>query len=124
MAEFEGVRVYIASAEGPKLGTGRDAVELISAAMARHADWVALPATRLQPAFFQLRTGMAGEFVQKFATYRLGLAICGDFHSVAEKSTALGDFVREANRGNTLWFAADIAELEERLRPLGPLCRC
>ena len=37
---------------------------------AQGAGWVAVPVTRLDPAFFDLRTGVAGEFVQKFVVYR------------------------------------------------------
>jgi len=70
---------------------------------------------RLDPAFFQLRTGLAGEILQKFVNYRVRLAILGDFTQPAADSTALRDLIRESNSGRTTWFLPDVAELEARL---------
>lgn len=53
--------------------------------------------------------------MQKFANYRVGLAVVGDVSAHVEASEALRDFVRESNRGQQVWFVADDAELETRL---------
>ena len=37
-----------------------------------------MPATRFDGAFFNLRTGLAGEIMQKFVNYHLRLVIIGD----------------------------------------------
>lgn len=58
---------------------------------------------------------MAGDFVQKFANYRQGLAVVGDISQALTESSALRDFVRESNRGRHVWFVADEADLERRL---------
>ena len=42
----------------------------------------------------------------------------GDVTGPVAVSTALRDFVREANRGRTVWFLADLDELAARL--VGP----
>lgn len=52
---------------------------------------------------------------QKFANYRLRLVILGDVSAHVKRSEAFADFVREANRGDQLWFAADVAALDEKL---------
>jgi len=92
----------------------RAASDLVGAALGR-ADVVAVPVARLAPAFFALSTGVAGEIVQKFVTYRLHLVVVGDIGRHIAASTALRDFVREANRGRQTWFVADAEELAARL---------
>ncbi|MEU1755012.1 DUF4180 domain-containing protein [Micromonospora matsumotoense] len=59
---------------------------------------------------------LAGEVVQKFVNYRLRLAVVGDISGHVTRSTALRDFVVEADRGRQLRFVDTLAELEERLR--------
>ena len=100
------------TADGPLLRTGADALELI---YADDADILVVPAERLDPAFFDLSSGVAGEFAQKFVNYRKRLAIVGDISAAVDGSGALRDFVRESNRGRQLWFVADDAELTARL---------
>ena len=67
----------------------------------------------LSPDFFDLRTGLAGEVLQKFSNYRMRLAIVGDFSSLTSRSWR--DFIRESNRGITVSF---LPTLEEALSVL------
>jgi hypothetical protein len=113
--EIAGTRVLACEPDGAKMRRLQDASDLIAAARSDSASMVVLPMDRLDPAFFQLRTGFAGEFLQKFVNYRVRLAILGDFSQYTSHSTALRDLIRESNRGNSVWFLADIAELEYRL---------
>jgi hypothetical protein len=75
---------------------------------------VAIPAERLSEDFFQLN-GKAGCFIEKFARYRLRLAILGDISAQVEAHEALANFVREANQGAAVWFVRDSHELSARL---------
>ena len=109
------VDVHHISAEGPLLGSGADALGLIYGDGVGEAEWIAVPASRLDPAFFTLSSGVAGEFVQKFANYGLQLAVVGDISDPLAESAALRDFVRESNRGRHVWFVADEDELAQRL---------
>lgn len=77
---------------------------------------VLVPVECLEDEFFQLRTGIAGAILQKFATYRMRLAIIGDISRYVEDSSALRDFVYESNRGDQVWFVKDRAELESRIK--------
>ncbi len=61
----------------------------------------------LPPEFFYLKTGLAGEVLQKAATYRIQIAIVGDFSHV--QSEALRAFIIECNRGRQTFFVADVA---------------
>jgi hypothetical protein len=58
--------------------------------------------------FFDLRTGLAGEVLQKFSNYRMQLAIVGDFSHL--KSRSWRDFIRESNRGRTVSFLPTMDE--------------
>ena len=63
--------------------------------------------------FFDLKTGFAGEILQKFSNYRVRLAITGDFSKYPGKS--LKDFIRECNRGNLIFFVPSVGEAFSRL---------
>lgn len=115
VADLHGVPVYRCDAAGPVLRTSQDAVDLLGTASWLGADLVVLPVERLPAEFFRLRSGVAGEIVQKFVNYRMRLAIVGDLTEELAASTALRGFVTEANRGRQLWFVATEAELAERL---------
>ncbi|WP_051653920.1 DUF4180 domain-containing protein [Kitasatospora cheerisanensis] len=104
----------VCAAEGEPVAGEQDAVDLLGNAYYQGASWVAVPVSRLGEEFFRLRSGVAGGVVQKFAQYRMGLAVVGDVSPQVERSDALRDFVRESNRGLQLWFVADLAELAER----------
>ncbi|MDA4835826.1 DUF4180 domain-containing protein, partial [Enterobacter hormaechei] len=58
---------------------------------------------------------IAGEVIQKFVNYQIRLAILGDISAWADTSKPLRDFVYETNRGRSLWFIRDLAELDQRL---------
>ncbi|MEI6875069.1 MAG: DUF4180 domain-containing protein [Spirochaetota bacterium] len=79
------------------------ALDLIGNAGARN---IVLQAEQLHPDFFKLRTGLAGEILQKFTNYRVRLSIVGDFGSL--QSPALRDFIRESNDDGQISFVASL----------------
>ncbi|MFF2277314.1 DUF4180 domain-containing protein [Agromyces sp. NPDC058126] len=113
--EKHGVRVLILAAEGPPVSTADDAADLVGGAWAHAASVVAVPVERLDPAFFDLSSGVAGEIAQTLVAYRLRLAIVGDLAEQVEASTALRDYVWESNRGAHIWFVPDEASLAAKL---------
>jgi ABC-type amino acid transport substrate-binding protein len=114
VVERNGVPVLVVDGAGAPIGGDDDVLDLIGSAFGR-ADTVAIPAERLDQRFFALRTGVAGEIMQKFVNYRLRLAIIGDISAHIEGSTALRDLVRESNRGNHVWFLDDLDGLDAKL---------
>jgi hypothetical protein len=58
--------------------------------------------------FFDLKTGLAGDILQKFSNYRMKLAIIGDFSGY--KSKNLRDFIRESNRWGIICFVDSLDE--------------
>ncbi|MFG3000401.1 DUF4180 domain-containing protein [Streptomyces sp. NPDC048340] len=110
------VPVLMCADEGEAIRGEGDVLDLIGDAGYQGAEWVVIPVGRLDEAFFRLRSRVAGDIVQKFANYRLGMVVLGDISGHTESSSALRDFVRECNRGRQTWFLTDVEELRERLR--------
>jgi hypothetical protein len=111
--ELSGVRVFVSDVP---VGDDREAVQLIAQAHYEHqAEWVAFTPEQLGDEFFELRTGRAGAIAQKFVDYRMGLAVVGDIAGKVAASTPLADWVRESNRGRSLWFVPDLDALAARL---------
>jgi hypothetical protein len=114
ITERSGVPVLVCAADGPTVATPQDALDLIGAAFAG-AEVVAVPVSRLDEQFFRLRSGLAGEVMQKFVNYRIRLAIVGDISAQVAASTALRDLVYESNLGKQIWFVPDLDALDAKL---------
>jgi uncharacterized protein DUF4180 len=104
-----------------RLHDEHDAVAWIEDAVSQpeRPDLILIPVDRLDDEFFRLRTGMAGQILQKFVTYHFRVAIIGDISRHTNESATLRDFVYESNSGCDIWFAAttqELQELEERNR--------
>ncbi len=68
----------------------------------------------LHPDFFELRSGLAGELLQKVSNYRRRLVILGDFAELPSK--ALRDFLYESNRTGKVVFARELEDAVGLLR--------
>ncbi|MCX5378715.1 DUF4180 domain-containing protein [Streptomyces sp. NBC_00091] len=110
------VPVFMCAPEGEVIGGESDALDLIGNASYQGAQWVVVPVERFAGEFFRLRTRVAGDIVQKFVQYRMGLVVLGDISRHTADSSALRDFVYECNRGRQTWFLTDLEELRERLK--------
>lgn len=113
--ELSGIRVLHLDAEGDPISTSDDAADLVGSAWSHRATMVAVPVARLDPNFFNLRSGIAGEIAQKLVDYRLRLAVIGDLSAQLQKSSALRDWVQESNSGDHIWFLDDTLALEDKL---------
>ena len=112
ISDTGGTRILFVDDVGPLISTAND---VIGDAWGHEATLIAIPADRLDPAFFDLSSLVAGEFLQKIVNYRLQAAILGDISAHLARSSALRDFVWESNRGTQVWFLADETELLARL---------
>jgi hypothetical protein len=113
--EIAGRRLLVVEAEGPCLAADPHLSDLIGEAFSANVQIVALPLTRLGPDFLDLKTGVAGHVLQKLVNYRFRIAILGDTTAAVEKSGSLRDFIRESNRGDTVWFVEDLAALGAKI---------
>jgi len=57
--------------------------------------------------FFDLKSGLAGDVLQKFSNYRVQLVVVGDFSLFTSKS--LKDFIMESNKGHLVNFLPDVS---------------
>jgi len=82
----------------------QDALDIMMESRYLGADGLIVGAENLHPDFFDLKTGVAGEILQKFSTYNAYLAIVGDFSKYSGKS--LKDFIFESNKVGRINFVA------------------
>jgi hypothetical protein len=83
-----------------------DIMDLMAEASYNGCNKMILHAASMPPEFFDLKTRIAGEILQKFSNYRMKLAIVGDFSAV--KSKSLNDFIRESNKWKIITFVDSI----------------
>ncbi|MGW6685167.1 DUF4180 domain-containing protein [Streptomyces sp. NPDC054961] len=120
LVEHHGVPVIVCAADGPPVATVQDALDQLIGSAFHRAEVVAVPAERLDDAFFDLSSGLAGAIMQKFVNYRIRLVVLGDIAQRLRAGSALSDLVRESNRGLHVWFLPDVESLAARLAPEAP----
>ena len=85
-----------------------DALNVLGNVYYQGFDHLIIHQKNLTKDFFDLKSKMAGDILQKFSNYRLRLTIVGDFSSFTSKS--LRDFIFESNRGRHINFVASVEE--------------
>jgi len=109
-------RQLIASVSSDELliTDGQSALDLIASVVYdTDALCIAVSKVAITEGFFDLKTRIAGEVLQKFINYGTKLAIYGNFSMYTSK--ALADFIYERNKGRHIFFAASEDEAVERL---------
>src|SRR5690606_26476603 len=76
--------------------TTDDGLDLIGTIYFQGFDKLILYEKNLTPAFFDLKTKMAGEILQKFSNQRISLAIVGEYDK--HERNSIKDFIRESNK--------------------------
>jgi hypothetical protein len=92
--------------------TTEDGLDLLGNLYYQGFDKIIVHEKNITPAFFDLKTGIAGEILQKFSTYRVRLAIMGDFSRYQSKS--LKDFIFESNKMGQIYFLSSLNEVLEK----------
>lgn len=88
--------------------------DFLDTLMSAPSPTLVIESSSLPARFFDLKTGFAGEVLQKVSTYRRRLVVIGDFSSVTSKS--LNDFIRESNSTGQVVFARDVDQAIGLLR--------
>lgn len=99
--------------EGLVISNAEEGLDLMCNLYFQGFDRVIVHAENIVPEFFDLKTGMAGEVLQKFSTYRCRLVLVGDFSKFPGKS--LKDFIYESNQGRQVNFTDTVDKAIERL---------
>jgi hypothetical protein len=90
-----------------------DMLDIMSETGYNNSTGIIIHGINLNQDFFDLKTGLAGEILQKFSNYRMRLAIIGDFSLY--KSKSLRDFIRESNNRGIICFVDSLDEALKRL---------
>ncbi len=103
ITEREGARIIEVIAYEGGLGGAKDAMEIISLCAEHDSGLVLLHAGALKPEFFQLKTGAAGDMLQKFVNYRVRTALLLDAGASALPAR-FRELMGEANKGSQYRF--------------------
>ncbi|MBD3583109.1 DUF4180 domain-containing protein [Flavobacterium selenitireducens] len=100
------LKVAEVHSDGLLIRNAADGLELLVDLYYQQFDRIIVHEATINPDFFDLKTKMAGDMLQKFSNYRMGLTIVGYFAKY--NSDSLDDFIRESNKGNLINFAPDV----------------
>jgi hypothetical protein len=100
-------------AEGIIISDTQDALDLMADCNYKGSWKMIIYEKNIIPNFFNLKSGLAGEILQKFSTYGVQLAIIGDFSKYPGRS--LNDFIFESNKYGRINFVTDFDEAVARL---------
>jgi sugar phosphate isomerase/epimerase len=95
------------------IGGAQDILDIMADAGYNGCEGFIVHQKNLHKDFFDLKTRLAGDILQKFSNYRMRLAIIGDFSGYTSKS--LKDFIRESNRTGIISFVSTHEEALSRL---------
>lgn len=93
--------------------SAQDGLDLLGNIYYQGFDKLIIYEKNLTPEFFDLKTKIAGDILQKFSNYRMGLAIVGDFEKYQSKS--IRDFIFESNKTKHINFTETLENALERL---------
>jgi hypothetical protein len=84
----------------------QDALDIMADASYQGARSMIIHEKNFNPEFFNLKSRLAGDILQKFTNYQMKVAIIGDFKKYESKS--LQDFIYECNKGKMIFFLPDV----------------
>lgn len=90
------------------LRTLEDGLNLLGDLYYQGFDKIIIHEKNITSEFFDLKTKLAGDILQKFAQYQMPLIIVGDFAKY--ESNSLNDFIFESNKGKHINFLNSSSE--------------
>ncbi|WP_455524180.1 DUF4180 domain-containing protein [Porphyromonas endodontalis] len=91
------------------LRSTEDGLDLLGNLYYQGFDKIIIHEKNITPEFFDLKTKIAGEILQKFTQYQMPLIIVGDFSKY--KSKSLNDFIFESNKSQQINFIKDLSNI-------------
>ena len=113
ITEFNGIPIAELIADNIVIKNTQDALDMMANSNYLGATGMIVHQKHLLPDFFDLKTGIAGEILQKFSTYNSRLAIIGDFDNTTSKS--LRDFIYESNKIGRINFVSTLDDARAAL---------
>ncbi|WP_419699405.1 DUF4180 domain-containing protein [Mucilaginibacter sp. NFX135] len=87
-----------------EINNGQDALDILANCAYQDARRIVMYQENITDSFFDLKTTLAGDILQKFSNYNVKLAIVGDFSKYSSQS--LRDFIYESNKAGRISFVA------------------
>ena len=106
--KIKGKNIADMTNENIEFNNVQDAIDLLGNCSFNGAQSVIISKECITPEFFDLKTGLAGDILQKFSNYQFKLAVVGDFNNIQSKS--LNDFIYESNKIGRINFVETIDE--------------
>jgi hypothetical protein len=113
ISQIKGVSVAELISEEVLIHEVQDALDIMGDCNYQGSNKIIVHKKNITEGFFDLKTGIAGEILQKFSTYQVHLAIVGDFSEYTSKS--LNDFIFESNKHGRINFVDSTDEAKRRL---------
>lgn len=113
LLEIDGAYIAEIISDKIEIRDVQDALDLMADCNYQGARNIIINKKNITPGFFDLKTGIAGEILQKFSTYKVKLAIVGNFSEYTSKS--LKDFIYESNNSGRVSFVSSVNEAKEKI---------
>jgi hypothetical protein len=111
--EINGIKIAEVISADIVIKNIQDAIDLMADSFYQGSHKIIIKEENITPEFFDLKTKIAGDILQKFSNYKVQLAIVGDFSKFESKS--LRDFIFESNKQGMISFVNSVEEATERL---------
>ena len=105
---INGIKIAEILSEEILIKTTQDGLDILGDLYYQGFEKIIIHEKNITPDFFDLKTKLAGDILQKFTQYRMPLIIVGDFSKFESKS--LKDFIFESNKGKQVNFVASQSE--------------
>lgn len=111
--QFDNIKIAEVVADEIVILNTQDALDIMGDANYWGAYKIIINEKNITSDFFELKTGIAGDILQKFSTYNVQLAIIGNFSKYMSKS--LNDFILESNKYGRINFVSTVEEARSAL---------
>ncbi len=111
--EINGIKLAELISDEIIITTPQDALDIMAEAGYMGSDKLIFHEKNIGSDFFDLKSRLAGEILQKFSNYRVQLAIITNPLKFTSKS--LQDFIRESNKMGRVFFVTSMAEAIKKL---------
>lgn len=116
-SEVNKLKIAEVIADDIVLRSTEDALAILGDLYFQEVDRLLIYERSIIPIFFDLKSRIAGDILQKFTQYQMPVSIIGDFSNYESKS--LREFIFESNRGKQIHFCGtkvEAIEMANRLK--------
>jgi hypothetical protein len=113
LIDINGTFIAELISDSVEINNAQDALEIMANCSYQGISKIIIHEINVSPDFFELKTGIAGEILQKFSNYNIELAIVGNFSKYTSKS--LSDFIYESNKIGRINFVNTVNQAKEAL---------